>query len=346
MAEMMKAYVFEDVEKAVYKEIAIPEIGPDECLVQMKASGICHSDYELLAGRYIVPFSYPITPGHEWSGEVVKVGVNVTSFKAGDRVVGECVWGCNTCLICQSGEFTYCPTADHFGFTANGAMAEYTAVLAKLLHKVPANIDYKTASMLEPFTVAYNGIHGIGGVDAADTVVVIGGGNIGLHTAAAAKAMGARVIIVEPQDYRRDVAMELGADFAFDPINEDAVTKIKELTNGYGADLVIECSGSKAGYIATLDYVKNSGRISFVGINIGQEMPVEMGKFQIKGITSKGFIGSPYVWDRALAFISQSKLDLSPIASHTFTLDHIEDAYAFARDLKNKPIKVIVENNK
>jgi L-iditol 2-dehydrogenase len=225
-------------------------------------------------------------------------------------------------------------------------MAEYLTARPEWLHKFADDIDFKTASMIEPFSVAYNGIHGIGGCDASDTIVVLGGGTIGLCAVAAAKAMGAKVILIEPQEYRRKIGLTLKADYAFCPVSEDAVKKVKELTGGYGADLVVEAAGSSAALKSTFDLVKNGGRISFVGISIGNEISVELGKIQIKGITAKGFIGSPYVWDKAIAFLSTSKLDLSPISTHQFPLADAEKAYDFARDfVSNELVKVTLLND-
>ncbi|MGI6766810.1 MAG: zinc-dependent alcohol dehydrogenase [Lentihominibacter sp.] len=345
MAEMMKAYRFEGVEKAALREVPIPEIGPDEILVKSRANGICHSDYEALEGRYVIPYSFPFTPGHEWSGEVVKVGENVTTYAPGDRVVGECVIGCGTCSICQSGNFTACPQADHFGYTIDGAVAEYLAARPEWLHKIPEGLDYETAAMVEPFSVAYYGIYHLGGTDASETVVVSGGGAIGSCAIAAAKAMGAKVILVEPQKYRQGIGKQLGADHIVDPTTEDAIQAVQDLTDGLGADLVVECSGTGVGLKSTFEYVKNAGRISFVSINLKDEIPTLLGNFQKKAITAKGSPGSPYVWDKVIAFLNQSKIDLSPIVTKTFPLAQADEAYKFARDQKsNDFIRVLVVN--
>ncbi len=340
----MKALVISGVNDYGLKSIPTPEISSQEVLVEMKASGICHSDYELISGQYIIPFEYPIIPGHEWVGELVKVGNEVKGFKVGDRVTGECAIGCEICSVCQSGQFTYCPSADHFGFTIDGSNAEYFKAKPEWLHKIPDGVDYLSASLIEPFSVGYNGIHGAGGVDASDFVVVQGGGPIGLCTAAAAKAMGAKVALLEPLKYRREIANTLGVDYAIDPITGDAEEAIKQLTKGYGADLVVEASGHSAALKQSLDLVKNSGMVSYIGINIGNEIPVELGKIQIKGITAKGMVGSPYVWDKVINFLIESQLDLSPIITHRFPLGEAEDAFKFANNPDNKAIKVTITN--
>lgn len=340
----MKALVITKPFDYAIQEIPVPEISQDELLIKVKASGICHSDYELISGKYIIPFDYPITPGHEWAGEIVQVGSKVINFQIGDRVTGECVIGCGGCPVCQSGQFTYCPTSDHFGFTINGADAEFLVAKPEWLHKLPEGVDYKSASLVEPFSVGYNAIYGIGGVDAGDCTVILGGGTIGLCTLAVAKAMGSKTILIEPLEYRRKIAEMLGADYTIDPKNEDAIQRVKELTGGWGADLVVEASGHSAALKQSLDLVKNSGRISYIGINIGQEIPVELGKIQIKGITAKGMIGSPFVWERTLAFMAQTKMDLSPISTHVFQLENAVEAFKFAGDPSNQFIKVTLVN--
>src|SRR6201999_3659721 len=151
------------------KDLPTPAIGPDEVLVRMRAVGICHSDYELYSGKYIIPIDYPVTPGHEWSGEVVETGKAVEGITSGDRVVGECV--------IESGE---------------------------------EGVSFETGALVEPFTCGYYAIEANGRTNGSETVVVSGGGNIGLCAAAAAHGMGARVILVDPLLMRREAAKKIG----------------------------------------------------------------------------------------------------------------------------------------
>ena len=199
----MKALVFEAPQRAVLADIDHPEIGPDDVLVRSHAVGICHSDFELYEGRYIIPVSYPIIPGHEWCGEVVETGSSVVGLSPGDAVVGECVVG-------PGGR-------DHFGFSIDGADAEYFKARGEWLHKLPEGLSYTQGAMVEPFSVAYNATVCADGIDAADAVAVVGGGPIGLLCVMAAVANNAAVAIVEPQAARRTKALELGARVALDP---------------------------------------------------------------------------------------------------------------------------------
>src|SRR3990172_9031517 len=178
----MKALVYSGPNQPEVRDVATPAIGPDDVLIRSHVVGICHSDFEVLEGRYIIPFSYPITPGHEWAGEVAEVGSAVSGFRPGDRVVGECVVG-------PGGR-------DHFGFNISGAAAELFKVKAEWLHRIPESLSYAQAALVEPFSVAYNAVTCVGGVDPSDTVAVLGGGPIGLLSLLAAAANSAPVLVI------------------------------------------------------------------------------------------------------------------------------------------------------
>ena len=326
----MKALVFEAPDKPTIVDAAMPEISPNEVLVRTRAVGICHSDYELLAGRYIIPISYPVTPGHEWSGEIVEVGRNVTGFKVGDRVVGECV--------VRTPERLH-----HFGFSMSGADREFFNVNPEWLHKLPDAVDDKKAALIEPFTCGFYAVLRSGGTNASETVVVSGGGTIGLVSAAAAIGMGARVIVVDPLASRRDVAMKLGADAAIDPSDGGAAERIREMTGGQGADLVVEASGHDASLAAAFDYAREDGRMSMVGINIGRKVPVVIGQIQMKNLTVRGCIGSPGVWPAAIRFLERTGINLSPIQTHDYKLTDAVQAFGFGKDA-TKSIKITLLN--
>lgn len=315
----MKALIFEAPEKPVVADVEMPRIAPTEVLVRTRAVGICHSDYELLAGRYIIPISYPVTPGHEWAGEIVEVGRDVKGFAVGDRVVGECV--------VRTPERLH-----HFGFSLSGADREYFNVNPEWLHKLPDAVDDKKASLIEPFTCGFYAVQRSGGTNASETVVVSGGGTIGLVSAAAAIGMGARVIVVDPIAKRREVALALGADQAIDPSEGGAVERVMQLTGGRGADLVIEAAGHDASLAATFEFAREEGRVSMVGINIGRKVSVNLGLIQMKNLEVKGCIGSPGVWPAAIRFLERTGLDLSPIQTHEFALTQAVEAFRLGAD--------------
>ncbi|MDR2296554.1 MAG: alcohol dehydrogenase catalytic domain-containing protein [Clostridiales Family XIII bacterium] len=344
MAETMKAYVYESANRAALRDVPHPKTDDDEALIRVRAVGICHTDLMVLSGVNIVPVPFPFIGGHEWTGEIVRVGAKVKAFKPGDRVVGEGNSGCGSCKICRDGYADYCAVEPvQRGINTDGSFAEYYKLPARLLHKIPDSMDWITASMIEPFSVAYNGIHAVGGCDAGDTVFIAGGGSIGLCAAVAAKAMGARVMLSEPQARRRAVAKAFGVDCAFDPTTEDIVQGVKSLTGDFGADLVIEASGNADSMKQALDIARNNGRVSYIGVNVGEAIPVEIGKIQMRGLLVRGMLGSPAVWGRVVDFLGQSKPDIARLSTHRFPLTEIDKAFALARNIKDsEAIKITV----
>ncbi|HET8997321.1 MAG TPA: zinc-binding dehydrogenase [Acetobacteraceae bacterium] len=324
----MKTLIFDEPNKPVVTQVQMPGMTANDVLIRSRRVGICHSDYELLAGRYIIPISYPVTPGHEWVGEVVEVGANVKGLAQGDRVVGECV--------IRTPERIH-----HFGFSMDGADREFFTARPEWLHRLPDAVDDAKGALIEPFTCGYYAVMRHGGVNAADSVVVSGGGTIGLVTAAAAIGMGARVIVVDPVPLRRDIARRLGAEAAVDPSAGDPVAAVQELTKG-GADLVVECAGHAASLANVFDYARPEGNVSMVGINIGQKFPVELGKIQIKNLSVKGCIGSPGVWPAAIRFLERTGIDLSPIQTHSFPIDQALAALELGKD-PQQAVKVTLE---
>ncbi len=324
----MKTLIFDAPNQPVVTDVQMPTMTANEVMIRSRRVGICHSDYELLAGKYIIPISYPVTPGHEWVGEVIEVGANVKGLQPGDRVVGECV--------IQTPERIH-----HFGFSMDGANREFFAARPEWLHKLPDAVDDAKGALIEPFTCGYYAVMRHGGVNAADTVVVSGGGTIGLVTAAAAIGMGARVIVVDPVELRRDIALRLGAAAVLDPSAGDPIGAVRDLTKG-GADLVVECAGHPASLANVFDYARPEGNISMVGISIGQTFPVELGKIQIKNLSVKGCIGSPGVWPAAIRFLERTGIDLSPIQTHSFPLDQALPALELGRDPR-RAVKVTLE---
>lgn len=324
----MKALIFEEPNNLVVSEAQSPSIDDNEVMIRSRQVGICHSDYELLAGQYIIPISYPVTPGHEWVGEVVEVGRNVVGFAPGDRVVGECV--------IKTSERVH-----HFGFSMDGANREYFAARPEWLHKLPDAVDDAKGSLIEPFTCGYYAVMRHGGVNASDTVVISGGGTIGLVTAAAAIGMGARVIVVDPVPLRRQVAEELGADATVDPTSCDPIESVQEITKG-GGNLVVECSGHADSLTNVFQYARDEGCVSMVGINIGQKIPVELGKIQTKNLSVRGTIGSPGIWPDAVRFLERTGTNLSPIQTHHFGLDDAVKAFELGKK-PNLAVKVTLK---
>ena len=314
----MKALVFQAPEQAVITDLDAPQIGPDEVLVRSHSVGICHSDFELYEGRYIIPVQYPVIPGHEWAGEVVEAGPDVVGVKVGDRVVGECVVG-------PEGR-------DHFGFSIDGADAEYFRARGEWLHVLPDELDYTAGALVEPFSVAYHATHAAGGLDPSDRVAVIGGGPIGLLSVAAASAYNADVTLIEPQQSRRMFGPELGARTALDPADPGFAETVAEQTGGRGYDVVLEAAGAPAAMAAALELAAHSARLVFIGISIGTRAQADLGLIQSKALRIRGIIGSAGLWPRTIRFLATGVIDPTSIVTARFALADGLAALDAARD--------------
>ena len=324
----MKALVYHGPNQPVVEDVPVPSIGPDDVLIRSHAVGICHSDFELLEGRYIIGFQYPITPGHEWSGEVVEVGANVTDFARGDRVVGECVVG-------PGGR-------DHFGFSISGAAAEFFRARAEWLHRIPDELTYRQAALVEPFSVAYNALRCLGGVDPSDTVAVLGAGPIGLLSMMAAGACHARVVSIEPDAARRQRALQLGAAETLDPTSPAFAEDVFAATAGRGFQAVIEAAGAPTSMATALEVAANFGRVAYVGINVGSTAPAKLGLIQSKSLRLQGMVGSVGVWPQTIRFLARGGVDPSRIVTASLPLASATAALAAARDTTTN-IKVHIE---
>ena len=307
----MKALQFLGDSEYAVSDLPAPTIEDDEVLLAARSVGICHSDIDLLRGRYIIPFSFPVIPGHEWAAEVVAVGRKVTRFAPGDRVVGECVIG-----------------QEHFGFSISGAAAELFVAKEGWLHALPDDLTWTQGALVEPFSCGYYATVRADNLDASDTAVVLGAGPIGLGVVAAAAARGVRVIVAEPDPSRAALAQELGAELTLDPTDPDMGERLDEMTGGLRADVVFEASGKPTAMAAALDLAGFRARLVYIGIDVGGSAPAALGQIQSKELQVRGIIGSPGVWPQTLRFLARSGVDLSPLVTSSYELASAGEAVA------------------
>jgi L-iditol 2-dehydrogenase len=323
----MRALVFSAPGQAEVVEAERPVAGPGEVVVTSRVVGVCHSDLELLAGRYIIPIRYPITPGHEWAGEVADVGPGVDGLKPGDPVVGECVVG-------PGGR-------DHFGFSISGAAAEQFIARAEWLHKLPEQLSFTLGALVEPFSVAYAAVR-VGAIDPSDRVAVLGGGPIGLLSAVAAVGRNAAVTLIEPRPDRRAKGAELGVCAAIDPAAGDLAAQARELTGGELFDVVIESAGNPEAMAQALTLAANRGRVIYVGIDVGSKVPAELGLIQARSLRIQGIVGSAGIWPQAIRFLASGVVDPTPIVTARYPLTEAPAALA-AASVGSGNIKVHIE---
>src|SRR5581483_3252071 len=252
---------------AEIRDVAIPKIGPTDVLVKVKVASVCGTDLHIYnwdpwAQRRIHP---PLIPGHEFCGEVVAYGNEVTSVKEGDFVSAEMHVACGKCLQCRTGEAHICQFVKIIGVDADGAFAEYVRIPESNIWKLDPAIPHEYASILDPLG---NAVHTVlAGEIAAKTVAITGCGPIGLFSIAVARAVDASTVFaIEVNQHRRRVAQQMKADFVLDPSNEDVTKFVMEQTGGLGVDVVLEMAGHPTAIRTAFDIVRRGGRISLLGL--------------------------------------------------------------------------------
>lgn len=318
------------------REVPEPVAAPDQVLIEIKAAGICGTDVHVKHDEF--PYWPPVILGHEFAGEIIAVGSEVTGWQVGDRVVGEPhTKACGKCWLCRTGNIQICPEKRSPGWGIDGAFAKYLAYPPHLLHRIPENLSYVEAALAEPTANIVTDLLERGKVEPEDFVVVLGPGPIGLIAAMAAKAEGARAVMIvgtnADEALRLKTARELGIDYVVNLQQEDPVAKCLELT-GRGADLVVECSGAPPAIASTVDYVRKQGRICAIGLTGKKPVQLDWDKFQTKVATIIFNMSTFYTsWDRALSMLSLGKVNAKAVITHEFPLEDWEAAFEAVENL-------------
>jgi len=331
------------------EEREIKPLRPDQVLIKMKACGVCGSDVECFEGksaegRYDIA---PYEPGHEWAGQVEAVGADVFGVKVGDKVTGDCVLPCGQCANCKSGLMpSACLNMREVGFRPDspGGMGEYMVLEGRFVHPFPQAWGFDEGAWIENFSVAYFGIWGNGGYcSAADRVVILGAGPIGLSALAVAKASHAKVIMVEPLPMRKKLALSYGADVVVDPTEANYVQQVHDLTNG-GGSLVVEASGNDKAIASTFDLAGHSARVRLIGHSIGRKVPVEIGKTIWKTLNITGAGGTKTCIPTAIAFMDRIREthNFSNLITHKYKFSEIHQAFKVASEDKANAVKVML----
>lgn len=328
------------------RDIPEPEPGPGQIKVKVVEAGICGSDLHIYNDDIAITVRPPVVPGHEFSGVVTEVGEGVTDFKPGDRVVSEAVYYyCHKCHYCRTGFYNLCIDKKSLGYWQNGAFAEYTLIEEQNLHHLPDDIDFLTGAMLEPLACCTHAVYDCCHIEAGDVVLVSGPGAIGLMAAQVAKAEGARVIVTgtNADEDRLQMARELGCDYAVNLQKENVKELVEKLTGGYGADVVLECSGSEAAVRSGMELLKKRGYYCQIGLT-GKPITFDIETICYKEIHFSGSMASRYLnWEKGMKLIQQGLVKLAPLASHHFKLDDWEAAFQMFREKKGLKLILTAE---
>jgi L-iditol 2-dehydrogenase len=313
------------------RQAPVPRPKENEVLLEVKAAGICGTDIHIRHDQF--PYWPPVILGHEFSGIVVEAGKETTLVKVGDRVVGEPhTLACGKCELCRTGNIQLCSSKRSPGWGINGAFARYLVMPEHLLHHIPDSMPYEVAAIVEPAANVVQDVLERAQLFANDTVVIFGPGPIGILALMAVQAAGAgRTIMVgtaTDKTLRLPKAKELGVDEIIIAGEQDPVEEITRITNGRGADLVIEASGAQQAIAASVGAVRRMGRICQIGLSGRDEVsfPWDKASWKVCNVyfnLSTGFT----CWDRTIGLIASKKMDVEKLISHLVPLEDWEQVF-------------------
>jgi L-iditol 2-dehydrogenase len=346
----MSAVVLHDADDMRVEKRSLSELGPGEVLLKVNVASICGTDLKVLhrtlqgqpAGEFIM--------GHEYAGTVAALGPGVNEFQIGERVAVEVHKGCDRCENCIKGWYTSCLNYGDLakghrakGLTCDGGFAEYAVNHINTLYRLPDNLTFEQACMVTTAASPLWAIDLMGGYVAGETVLVLGPGPIGLIAVQLCKALGAeRVILSGTRDSRLEIGKQHGADFVINVRKENLADRVREITQGKGADSVLECAGGPTSMQEALENVKRGGRIGVVAWYTG---PVQMDmnlavRSNVRIYAARGEGGMNC--GRSLALMSAGKIAADPIITHHFTLDQIHEAFRTYVERIDNALKVVI----
>lgn len=338
----MKASRFLGNKTFAVTDLPTPHAGPGELVLRNQVCGVCGTDVHIYHGE---PGSADVNPpvvlGHEYSGEVVEVGEGVTGFAVGDHVTVDPNIYCGHCAYCQNGKKQLCPSMEAIGVTRDGGFAQYSRIPASQAFKLEPTVPWEAAAMAEPLACCLHGI-GLAGIQVGDKVCVVGGGAIGLLMVQLAKLSGAsQIVLSEPNEKRRQVGLQLGANTALDPTRPDAQEAFAQVLGG-GANVVIECVGNVPAVKSAFQFAGKGATVLLFSVpKVDATFDLPLFEVYKKELTIKGSFVNPDTHARAVALINSGKVDFGPIITHRFTLDQLPEAIAM--QMSDASIKVVVE---
>jgi L-iditol 2-dehydrogenase len=313
------------------RQVPVPDIGPDDVLLRVAAVGVCGSDVHQYHNTHSWPVNVPVILGHEFCGEIERVGDRVEGFEPGQRVVSETAAVIDpSSLFCRSGRYNLDPSRRGFGYGVNGAMASYVRVPARCLHRLPDSLEFTTAALTEPCCVAYQAVVESSPIRPGDLVVVLGPGPIGLLCAQLARLGGAAEVVVvgvARDRSRLELARRHWATATFEIGSDDVAGALCEMGDGFGADVVIDASGSSGALEAALRWVRPEGCIVKVGWG-PQPLGFSLDPLVQKAVTLKGSFSHTYpVWERVVRLLASGQLDPSPLISRVGPLTEWQESF-------------------
>ena len=328
---------------AALKDVEMPKPGPKDVLIRVKAGAICGSDLHIYKwdqwAQSVVP-GLPHILGHEFAGEVVEAGKEVHSLRPGDHVAGETHIPCDNCYFCLTGQRHICSAMKVYGVHTQGIFSEFTAIPEPCAVKIPEEIPFAAAAMMEPCGVA---VHGLSkGIVSGNRLAVFGCGPIGLFAVQAALAYGAdRVYAVDISENRLSMAKSFGAFKTFHAEKDPLEEIVLEETDGIGVDMVLEISGSQKAYDQGLRILRKAGTFVVIGLpaaSIQIEIPINVmyKEAKIFGITGREMYET---WWQVMGLIRSGKMNLEKVVTHQLPPEELEKGFKVAAEAQHGKVE-------
>ena len=336
----MKAVVVEAPGRVAYREVDAPVVGPDAVLVRSREAGLCRTDIEVMTGQFTDPrwVRFPVIPGHEWSGTVVDVGSDVTSVRAGDRVVSEGMVTCGRCAPCRRGETHWCERIEALGFTRPGGYAELVAVPERVVHRLPDHVSFDAGVLVEPASVVLHGLEKAR-PQPGESAAVIGVGTLGsLAIALLALYSPSRIVAYGVREEELELARKLGA-------TEVVLSGERERARAE-MDLVVETAGVPEAVELATQLCRPGGRAVLLGIaGEGRTLTLPSDLLVGKDMALIGSIAYPAAtWSRVVGLLADGVLKLDRIVTHRFPIGEFEGAIALMDDRRGIVAKIVLEH--
>ncbi len=315
-----------------------------EIEIEIKAAGICGSELHLYHDNHA--YKPPVIVGHEFSGVISRVGKDIQDWKVGDRVVSENhITACGICENCRTGNLALCKKRIAVGYSIDGGWTNFICMPPKLLIRIPDNITHEEAAMTEPCAILTEALCVKDDIKPWETVLVQGCGTIGLLAAQVAKATGVRQVFLTgteaDENLRLKIARQLEIDRVINIEREDLAEIVMNATDGRGADVVVEASGSPKAIDSSLELVKRLGRILAIGEAPGDMVELQWNKAIFKGCQIKFNFGSNYrAWHLALQYMSSGKINVGALMTHRISMKDFAEGFRLLDE--KKAVKVMM----
>ena len=342
MAQTMLQEVMTAPGEIIFREIPVPTPAANEVLVKIMKIGICGSDIHVYHGKH--PFTkYPVTQGHEVSGEIAALGADVTGLHVGQKVTIEPQVVCGKCYPCRHGKYNLCEELKVMGFQTTGVASRYFAVDASKITPLPEKLSYDEGAMIEPLAVTVHAVHRAGDAKGLN-IAVLGAGPIGILVAQSAKALGANaVLITDISDYRLEKAKECGVDFTCNTKQHNFGDAMVEAFGPDKADVIYDCAGNDITMGQAIAYARKGSVIILVAVYAGManvDLAV-LNDHELDLNTTMMYRHEDYV--EAIRLVQEGKIHLRPLMSKTFKFEDYLAAYQYIDANRETTMKVLID---